>query len=77
MNVRELLERVRLNNPKLSRLSGVPLGYLEQLSAGNQGAGPATMKKLADGIRVHAKAMQVAADTLDPPGGRIPTGTES
>lgn len=67
MIVREILRRAAFNMPALARLTGLKLGSLHQLSAGNDAAGPGARKKIAAAFRRHAAQLQADADLLDPP----------
>lgn len=67
MDVDEMLKRVRLDLPKLAKLSGISLAYLKHLSAGNRAAGDETRRQLATALRAHARQLEADADTLDPP----------
>lgn len=66
MKVDTILRDSRLNLPKLSELSGVDLGYLKQLSAGNASPGPETRAKLAAALRSHSLNLADLADRLAP-----------
>jgi hypothetical protein len=65
MNVRDELARARYGLGEIAKDSSVPRGYVKQLSAGNQGAGPDTLRKLGRGLGKHARRLlDVAAHLL-------------
>ena len=61
----DILQRMRLDLARLAEKSGVDYGYLRQLSARNQGAGPPTRAKLAAAFRAHAEQLLKDAEELE------------
>lgn len=65
MDVKDLLRRSGFRLPFLHQISGVPLGYLKQLSAGNRRAGAQTRARLAAAFREHAAHLIEDASRLE------------
>jgi hypothetical protein len=65
MNVRSILRAAKLPLPWLAERTGLKLGSLKQLSAGNDNAGPGARQKIASAFREHADTLDELADTLE------------
>jgi hypothetical protein len=64
MDPKDILREMRLTLPILARSSGVELGYLKQLSAGNALPGPAAREKIAAALERHATALREYSEHL-------------
>ena len=68
MNVRDVIQKARLDLPTLARMTGgrIRLPFLKQLSRGAKDANPEHRTALARAFRRHAATLAALADRLDP-----------